>query len=305
MSALIAEIMSVGAPLVPIEQVDAVGVQALSPIMYAAEYREALCYHRALVHAEEYSERGLRLSEYIITLNAAHYTVWGYRADCLRVLDRDPHEELLYLDGIARSSSKNYQIWHHREVMVRRLGRIPAGELEFLAEMLQEDAKNYHVWSYRQWLVKSFMHTRAERDAELEYAGELIQDDPYNNSAWNHRELVFYDGDGQPVDDGRLDEEIAFVKRQIERAPENKSSWSYLRALLRRHGRPLSTIQDFAQQMESVPALELMAETSYSGSTNEQKTAGAIYARLIEADPIRRKYWEFKAHRLGLEVSAR
>ncbi|CAD6571237.1 MAG: CAAX geranylgeranyltransferase alpha subunit [Tremellales sp. Tagirdzhanova-0007] len=44
--------------------------------MYSEEYRDAMDYFRAIVAAEEHSERALELTEMIIRKNPAHYTVW-------------------------------------------------------------------------------------------------------------------------------------------------------------------------------------------------------------------------------------
>lgn len=63
------------ADVVPLPQDDG-GPDALATISYTAEYSEAMSYLRAVMAANEYSERALRLTEHIITLNPAHYTVW-------------------------------------------------------------------------------------------------------------------------------------------------------------------------------------------------------------------------------------
>lgn len=39
--------------------------------------KDAMDYFRALSAAEEHSERGLELTETIIRMNPAHYTVWS------------------------------------------------------------------------------------------------------------------------------------------------------------------------------------------------------------------------------------
>lgn len=52
------------------------GPNALATIAYTDEYREAMSYLRAVMAANEYSERALDLTEHIIKMNPAHYTVW-------------------------------------------------------------------------------------------------------------------------------------------------------------------------------------------------------------------------------------
>jgi hypothetical protein len=61
----------------------------LAAIAYTDEYSEAMSYLRAVMAKNEYSERVLDLTEHIIEMNPAHYTVW-YVVGC--------H---LYRDGVA------------------------------------------------------------------------------------------------------------------------------------------------------------------------------------------------------------
>lgn len=62
--------------VIPLAQDDG-GPNALATIAYTDEYREATSYLRALMAENEFSERGLLLTEHIIHLNPAHYTVWS------------------------------------------------------------------------------------------------------------------------------------------------------------------------------------------------------------------------------------
>jgi protein farnesyltransferase/geranylgeranyltransferase type-1 subunit alpha len=48
----------------------------LATIAYSPEYAEATAYLRAVMAANEMSERALELTEDVIRLNPAHYTVW-------------------------------------------------------------------------------------------------------------------------------------------------------------------------------------------------------------------------------------
>lgn len=86
-------------------------IQPLASIAYPPAYSEAMSYLRAVMAANEYSARALALTEDIIALNPAHYTVWLYRAKILGELRVDVLGELEWLEGVARRSLKNYQIW--------------------------------------------------------------------------------------------------------------------------------------------------------------------------------------------------
>ena len=52
------------------------GPNALAVIAYTDEYSEAMSYLRAVMAKDEKSERVLALTEHIISMNPAHYTVW-------------------------------------------------------------------------------------------------------------------------------------------------------------------------------------------------------------------------------------
>ena len=63
------------ADVVPIPQNEG-GPQPLAAIFYPDDYRQAMEYLRAVMAANEASERVLELTEHIISINPAHYTVW-------------------------------------------------------------------------------------------------------------------------------------------------------------------------------------------------------------------------------------
>lgn len=63
------------ADVVPIPQNDG-GPNPLAAIAYSDEYREAMEYLRAIMASNEVSERVLELTEHVISMNPAHYTVW-------------------------------------------------------------------------------------------------------------------------------------------------------------------------------------------------------------------------------------
>ena len=61
--------------IIPIPQDDG-GPNPLAAIAYTEEYSEAMSYLRAVMAQDEKSDRSLALTEHIIKLNPAHYTVW-------------------------------------------------------------------------------------------------------------------------------------------------------------------------------------------------------------------------------------
>lgn len=59
----------------PLPQDDG-GMHPLAAIAYTEEYSEAMGYLRAVMANNEFSDRVLELTEHIINMNPAHYTVW-------------------------------------------------------------------------------------------------------------------------------------------------------------------------------------------------------------------------------------
>lgn len=61
--------------IIPIPQDDG-GANPLAAIAYTEDYSEAMSYLRAVMAQDEKSDRVLSLTEDIIKMNPAHYTVW-------------------------------------------------------------------------------------------------------------------------------------------------------------------------------------------------------------------------------------
>lgn len=68
----------------PIPQDD--GPEPVCSIAYSADFIEAHDILRALLKADERSERALQLTTICLKLNPANYTVWHYRRRCLIAL---------------------------------------------------------------------------------------------------------------------------------------------------------------------------------------------------------------------------
>ncbi|KAF4453024.1 hypothetical protein F53441_4255 [Fusarium austroafricanum] len=319
--------------VIPIPQNEPEG--ALAQIAYPDDYAEAVSYLRAVMAADECSPRSLRLTEHVISMNPAHYTVWLFRFKIVSVLKLSVPDEIEWLNQVALANLKNYQIWNHRQLLmdyyypiieedtktVRSLAR---SETQFITKMLEEDAKNYHVWSYRQYLVsKLSMWTMSE----LLSTQNHIEEDVRNNSAWSHRfYLVFSDptastpGSGPTEADPRipaetLDREINYSKEKIDLAPQNQSPWNYLFAVLTKGSRPLSSLKEFAEgyinalgqdteEVRSSHALDFLAKL-YEEEGDKDK-AELCLRRLGEKwDPVREGYWKYRVKLLKHDEGAK
>ncbi|KAJ5142918.1 Protein prenyltransferase alpha subunit [Penicillium bovifimosum] len=298
-------------------------VMPLASIAYPPEYLEATSYLRAVMAANEMSERALKLTEAVISMNPAHYTVWIYRAKILFALNKDLNEELDWLNDVSLKYLKNYQIWHHRQVLLSskpHFPTIPAKETTFLMEMFAQDSKNYHVWTYRHWLVRHFKLWDSPQ--ELQDVEYLLKADIRNNSAWNHRYMLRFgprdtdspdagmvnagDIEKMPSEKGRLtvvdeemvDAELKFAQEAILRAPENMSPWSYAKGVLRAAGRGLEEWEGFAGKfvegggVKSSHAVEWLA--CVVAERGEKEEAVRLFGMLEEVDPIRKNYWGYR-----------
>lgn len=287
---------------------------------------------------KEYSPRCLRLTQHIISMNPAHYTVWLYRFAIVRALAIPIPEEIDWLNAVSLANLKNYQIWHHRRTVLdhyypsiaaapEKVAALATSEQDFLEQILAADTKNYHVWSYRQYMVPK-LHVFG--DTELAAAAELIDEDVRNNSAWAHRFFVVFSDPAQTsvTADGPkllatehdpkvpteiLDREVAYAQEKILLAPQNQSPWNYLRGVLVKGGRGVGTVEDFVGQfvselgdeekekVTSTHGLELWAEIC--AEKGDVKTADLALQRLGEKwDRIRLGYWQWKRQTLKEET---
>lgn len=244
---------------------------------YLNQFGLAMSYLRAVMASKEYSPRVLNLTEHIISLNAAHYTVWLYRASTIFALNSSIPEELEWVNETALENQKNYQIWHHRQLLLdhlyaqiqkeeedirkERIKQLAKSEVEFMGKMFDEDAKNYHVWSYRQYLVRKLSMWGPSEIRSLE---ALITQDVRNNSAWSHRFFVVFSDPGYATPECKavepdplipsevLEREVKFAQEKVELAPQNQSPWNYLRGVLRKGDRKLSELVQWAEKYAKI-----------------------------------------------------
>nr|CAG4644079.1 EOG090X08PK [Lepidurus arcticus] len=194
-------------------------------IAYSEKFKDVFGYFRAVLLANEKSQRALDLTKDAAELNPANYTVWQYRRILLRHLNVDLNTELKYLRHVMEEHPKNYQVWHHRRMIIEWLN-VPTGELRFTEIILAQDAKNYHAWQHRQWVLSHF----SLFENELNYVERLLHEDIRNNSAWNQRYFVINHTTGFTSD--VILQEIQFVSRSLSLVSQNESAWNYLRGIL-------------------------------------------------------------------------
>lgn len=210
----------------PIPQDD--GPRPLAQIAYTDTYTEAMSYLRALMAANELSERTLKVTEYIIAINPAHYTCWGFRLRALfqvaktqplpdaQAESREPagkqeqlavgsellwlKGEIKYLDKVALQHEKNYQIWHHRQMVMDRIG-------ELLGERGKEE-ENPRVKE----VVK----------CEQAFTGRMFDLDSKNYHVWSYRQWLVrrFNLFQDPA-------ELTYVETLLWKDVRNNSAWNH------------------------------------------------------------------------------
>ncbi|KAM9923235.1 hypothetical protein OXX59_005301 [Metschnikowia pulcherrima] len=282
----------------------------LCQILYSEEYSSTMSALRSSLEQKLYTEEALLLTEKALDLLASHYTTWHYRFDIVKHLQKDLLEELDWCEEIALENQKNYQIWNYRQRIIEEIMQNAdladkfqhRREHPILDMMLQQDPKNHHVWSYRKWFVERFgLHND---EAELKFTTKLIETDARNNSAWTHRFFLKFKGGN--ISERDIQEEIEYVKSQIDLCPQNPSTWNYLSGIISETGKNLVEFKDFcliygdlqSKVISSSFALEMLAKIAiFEGNTSE---ADGIYDALSSTyDPIRKNYWAYLQAKLG------
>jgi protein farnesyltransferase/geranylgeranyltransferase type-1 subunit alpha len=296
-------------------------------IDYAPEYEDAADTFRAVLASGEASARVLALTEAIIAMNGAHYTVWHHRFRVLTELLSSPanananddqddppawslRDELRYVDRMAEKNPKNYQVWNHARLVSAALCANEddrAGCLELNLTLtrraLDADAKNIHAWTHRLWCARAFDLWRAEPA----FCDEMLQRDVRNNSAWSHRFVAALGEGGDDKADAAeiARREMGYAETKLRLAPDNESAWNYLRACAAKGG--WGALGGECERVASEHAREggpgrrhalaLLAEAR-ARRGDRRSAADAFEALETSADPIRARYWRWKREAL-------
>ncbi|KAL7079798.1 hypothetical protein ACQ4LE_001433 [Meloidogyne hapla] len=276
-------------------------------IATSEEFDDAFAYLRAVMNADELSERVLELTKTCISLNAANYSVWNYRRKVLHALGLNVEDELKYCETVIDENPKNYQVWYHRRAIVEQSGEYQA-ELEFTASKLEDDSKNYHAWQHREWVVERFDLFAPE---EMDFADSHLKEDMRNNSAWNYRYFICLNLSDRFQQNQFLQAEIDYVLNFLRVTPSNESVWSYLTGILINDdlGPERPEIVNFVQELLSrvpdcpSPHLHLFIVNSLVDqirkyTNNKQKVKYSLNANqhlkiLEEMEPTRINYWHY------------
>lgn len=269
-------------------------------------------YFRAVMHANEKSERVLALLTELIDINAASYTAWHYRRLVLEAIDGDLSAERAWLTSMASDNPKNYQLWFHRRWLVDRM-QDGSDELRFCAAVLAEDGKNYHAWAHRQWSLRRFDLWQGE----LEWIDSILQVDRRNNSAWNQRYVVVIEhecnGSLEQLSVELRRREIAYALQWIRRSPNNQSPWSYLAAFIKDveldavDDTLLAQVVDMTERYITCPHAPSLLIDLYERSGDAEQLAKALpFCDLLATRlaPLHAKYWLYRKSLLEQQIQA-
>ncbi|KAK5100727.1 CAAX geranylgeranyltransferase alpha subunit [Exophiala xenobiotica] len=201
--------------VVPIPQADQTGT--LAAIAYSARYSEAMSYLRALMAEKEVSERALALTEDLISMNPAHYTVWIYRMRTLRglwtasgnvsnakvvevqdevtptgdwteevdeTLWDNIASELKWLDEVSFRNLKNYQIWHHRHALADLLPADPASPTTSTSTSTPASETKPQLSTTLHQRLSTFI------TSEQTFLAQILSLDTKNYHVWSYRQWL-------------------------------------------------------------------------------------------------------------------
>jgi protein farnesyltransferase/geranylgeranyltransferase type-1 subunit alpha len=276
-------------------------------IKFTDEFKDLMCLFRAVAASGERSPRVLSLTEEIINISPAHYTVWYHRQLVCQAVGRSWREELQWCSSLADDNPKNYQIWQHRRWCLNCgivSGDFVAAdaqcELDFLSNFLtnpdHNDQKNYHAWSNRQWLLRSCNASiKLPFDIDFEFCMKMIDLDVLNNSAWNHWHFCLKGGPS-----GSFKElptaALSFACGVLCKHADNESPWSFIRGCFP-EGVPFASFQPVVDAISLILVKEprcrfaLEMHAIIAAQSGDAAAASARYCALSEVDLTRKGYW--------------
>lgn len=215
----------------PVEQDE--GDNPVCKILYSKEFKQLMDIFRAVIRSGEKSRRVIELTKEILDQNAANYTVWQWRRECLRASfrptqqqDNDVNSSNSH-DGSNGTSTSNSNGngtngIHNGDESFSGGTEVLFDELDFMDSFARDNPKNYQIWYHRRAVVEMMMTAQggvADGDRELAFCAEVFEVDAKNYHAWAHRQWV--------ISTFNLwSSEISYVETLLTRDVRNNSAWN-------------------------------------------------------------------------------
>ncbi|OCT45964.1 protein farnesyltransferase alpha subunit [Cladophialophora carrionii] len=226
-----------------------------------------------------------------------------------------PPTEPAFLAHILSFDAKNYHVWTYRQWLCRRFPDPLLNtdvELRAVDALIQDDVRNNSAWNHRYFVVFGVDELRA-----IEVEVKASDGGAGGGRGGGIRKEVLASGT-LVVDLDVVDREVNYAKDHIAWAPQNASAWNYLRGVLTRAGIPLTEMRVFCEGFVGGKGADLMSGGSSDTPGSSVRSSHAIDwladiyrmegdvhrskecldALASKWDPIRRKYWEFRARQL-------
>jgi len=218
-----------------------------------------------------------------------------------------PPSEPGHLSHILSFDAKNYHVWTYRQWLCRHFPDPLLStdmELDAMDALITEDVRNNSAWHHRYFVAFG----AEELKFIEEHGGNRM--DVLGGGRDGHTSPT-----GLVVDEEIVEREIHYAKDKIQWAPQNPSPWNYLKGVLKRAGIPLSEQRAFCEefvggggseidfmgeQVRSSHAIDWLAEiyALEGGETGTARAKECLQALATKWDPIRQKYWEYRASQL-------
>ncbi|EJU02475.1 protein prenylyltransferase [Dacryopinax primogenitus] len=282
--------------------------------------------YRTLIALNSPLTEELHLLSKLLPTHLKSYQAWNHRRLLLLQLGKkSARSELAFAEIALAKDAKNYHTWVYREwLLCNFFAPMPfvtsttisptEGEEPTIEDLDDEGWVDDEVWR-----------------EEVAFTDRMLEDDVRNNSVWHHRFFVLFEGPRARPSPELVQSEIDYTEHKIALAPNNASAWNYLRGLLSNSKTPLSTLLPFARpytlpqslqpslrvfaeaeerellpgenaQLPCVMALEFIADAL--GEKGEVEEANKLFDELVERDPIRKQFWEYRKRTLAQAPTA-
>ena len=256
----------------------------------------------------------LSLTAEVLQSDSKNYHAWSHRQWCLHFFSRPSPLEAAAARG-DENRDGSVELPKHADVF--------AAELVFVEGLLKEDVRNNSAWNQR-----FFVRTHAPRSEEASSHAPPASSLPSTHTA----------SQVHPLSSSMLLEDLSYVGSKLVLAPNNESPWNYIEGLMRTQsawgaqqrrallemvnnlpGYPADTgdlgpdatdaqLSDRASMLPNRFAqsvlLELWLSDSAGHPAEPQRAREAADRLAKELDPIRSKYWMWRAQQIDEQIAA-